>query len=339
MEHFILFIPLFALILDTLLGEPPQYMHPICFLGNTANFLEKKLRHDQQNHSIAFLNGLLASCICIIIYSIIPTLFFLCIEKFLSYSFSFLIPIIGVFFSTLILYICIAPNSLIEHIHFVTKELENNNLIEARKKLSWIVGRNTEKMEESEISRACIETLSENSVDCFFASFIWTIIGYVLFSFTGIIFFVSLHRILNTLDAMWGKRNEKYEFFGKFVARFDDVLNYIPARISFIFIIIACIFTKRTHIKKAISIGFKYRNALASPNSAWAEAPYAGALNLKLAGPVMYGDFYCNYPYIGEGELLATRQNIYTALIIYKNSIIIGTLFTILSLFIINSFR
>ena len=335
MEHISLFIPLFALILDTILGEPKNTIHPVCLLGNTAIYLEKKFLKNEQKKQIKFLLGIIATLLCIIIFSLLPSLFFLSIEKFMTNNFSNTIPIIEIFFSSCVLYICIAPNSLTQHINYVTCELQKNNILEARNKLSWIVGRNTNNMNENDIARACIETLSENSIDCYFSSLFWAFVGYCLFSYTGLIFFVSLHRVINTLDAMWGKRNEQYEFFGKFVARFDDVLNFISARISFFIIIFAILITPKTNTKQAIIIGFKYRNVLTSPNSAWAEAPYAGALNLKLAGPVTYGDFYCNYPYIGEGTLLASLQHINTALIIYKNSVIIGTCISIFCFFLL----
>lgn len=338
MEHISLFIPLVALILDTLLGEPKKNIHPVCLLGNTANYFEKTFKKETQKKAENFFWGCIATLICIIIFSLLPTLLFLAIEKFGLQFFPILIPLTGFLFSSLVLYLCIAPNSLIKHVYFVLNELKKHNLPEARKKLSWIVGRNTDTMEEKDIIRASIETLSENSVDSYFASLFWAVVGYSLFSYTGLIFFVSLHRIINTLDAMWGKRNEQYEFFGKFVARFDDVLNFLPARISFIFIILACIITKNVNTKKALLIGFKYRNTHASPNSAWAEAPYAGALDLKLAGPVSYGNFHCNYPYIGEGTLDATIQHLYFALTICKNSILIGTNIIILCFFARNFF-
>lgn len=144
-----------------------------------------------------------------------------------------------------------------------------------------------------------------------------------------------LHRAVNTLDAMWGKKNEKYFYFGKFPARLDDVLNYLPARLSFYFILLACCCIKECDYKNAYTIGKKYRSKHASPNSAWAESPYAGALNLKLAGPVYYGDFFCDYPYLGEGSLKATQKHLETALKIFYASIFICLIFCTIFLFLV----
>ena len=135
---------------------------------------------------------------------------------------------------------------------------------------------------------------------------------------------------------MWGKKNEKYFYFGKFPARFDDVLNYLPARLCFYFIVLACLCIKECDAKNAYLIGRKYRSKHASPNSAWAEAPYAGALNLKLAGPVYYGDFFCDYLYLGEGSLDATKEHLETALKIFHCSIFICLIFCTIFLYLVH---
>lgn len=336
MENLVLFIPVTAYILDTLLGEPNAKIHPVCRLGNTALFLEQKKLPALQNPSWQFLYGIACTSLLILLFAVLPLLVFCVLKKYCLYYADDFYAFFAFIFACFILYLCIAPKSLVQHVEAVQKELQKNNIAEAQKKLSYIVGRNTNKMNEHDIIRASIESLAENSLDSTLAGFFWFCLGYVFFSYEGAIFFVLLHRIINTLDAMWGKKNEKYFYFGKFPARFDDVLNYLPARLSFYFILLACFFIKECDYKNAYTIGKKYRNKHASPNSAWAEAPYAGALNLKLAGPVYYGDFFCDYPYLGEGSLEAKQTHLETALKIFQYSIFICLVFCTVFLFLVH---
>lgn len=336
MENLVLFIPITAYILDTIFGEPKAQFHPVCWLGNTALFLEHKKLPVLANHAQQFLYGLFCTSSIVLLFALLPLLVFCVIKKYLLYYFPELYAVFAFLSASIILYLCIAPKSLVQHVEAVQKELKQQNLSEAQIKLSHIVGRNTQKMDEHAIIRASIESLSENSLDSTLASFFWFSLGYALFSFEGAIFFPLLHRAINTLDAMWGKKNEKYFYFGKFPARFDDVLNYLPARLCFYFILLACYCIKDCDFKNACIIGKKYRSRHTSPNSAWAEAPYAGALNLKLAGPVYYGDFFCDYPYLGEGSLEATQIRLETALKIFHVSIFVCLIFCTVFLFCIS---
>lgn len=321
MEELVIFSPIFAYILDLCLGEPKPSFHPVCWIGNFAAFLEKKMPARFNSNSLKFMYGLFCSLLLVLFFACIPLLVFLTAKKYLLYFLPSAYPLFAFLFSSFLLYLCIAPKSLTQHIGYIKKELEQNNLPEARTKLSWIVGRNTKKMQEPDIIRAGIESLSENSVDSTISSLCLFTLGYVLFSYEGAIILIALQRIFNTLDAMWGKKNEKYLYFGKFCARTDDVLNYVPARIGFYLIIVSCLFIQGCNYKNALQIGRKYRSTHASPNSAWAEAPYAGALDLKLAGPVWYGDFFCDYPYLGEGSLNADLGHLKKALRLFHASV------------------
>ncbi len=333
MENIVLFIPITAYILDAVFEEPSVKFHPVCWLGNTASFLEQKKLPSLQNHTLRFLYGIFCTTLLMLIFCILPLLIFCIFKKYCLYYADTLYPFMAFTIASFILYLCIAPKSLTLHIKAIQKELQKNNIAEAQKKLSYIVGRNTNTMNEHDIIRASIESLAENSLDSTLASFFWFSLGYCFFSYEGAIFFPLLHRIINTLDAMWGKKNEQYFYFGKFPARFDDVLNYLPARLCFYTILLACFCIKECNSKNAYVIGKKYRSKHASPNSAWAEAPYAGALNLKLAGPVSYGDFFCDYPYLGEGSLEAAQKHLAAALKIFHVSIFICLIFCTVFLF------
>lgn len=232
-------------------------------------------------------------------------------------------------------YICIAPRSLAEHAMRVCICLEKNNLIHARLAVSHIVGRNTAQMDVAGVSRACIESVSENVTDGVFSSIFWATVGLVSMGFSGAVFFVLLHRSVNVLDAMWGKRNEKYCFFGTFAARLDDVLNYFPARLSLFVISLSTFFTKNTSFQNALRIGYIYRYAHVSPNSAWSEAAFAGALGLKLGGPVNYAGFQVEYPYFGEGTLLADPSHIRLAIrLMWSSVLVFASIFTLIIYFL-----
>ena len=118
------------------------------------------------------------------------------------------------------------------------------------------------------------------------------------------------------MDALWGKKNDEYRYFGTWAARMDDVLNWLPARLSLILIALAAVIVPGCSASKALRIGWKYRYEHASPNSAWSEAAFAGALNLKLSGPISYKGVPAPYPYIGEGSLQATALDLRRAIIL-----------------------
>ena len=242
MENLILFAPLTAYLLDILLGEPNTKYHPVCWLGNTALFLEQKTLSECKTNTQKFICGIFCTCLLLLIFAVLPLLVFAVGKKYcLRYADEWY-PFFAFFSASFILYLCIAPKSLIQHVEAIQKELTQNNMPEARSKLSCIVGRNTDKMEKADIIRTSIESLAENSLDSTLASFFWFSFAFLLFSYEGAVFCTVSHRIVNTLDAMWGKKNDKYLYFGKFPARFDDILNFIPARISFYLIIFSCFF-------------------------------------------------------------------------------------------------
>lgn len=230
-------------------------------------------------------------------------------------------------YTSFVVYLCLAPSSLAEHALVVAKAMQKESIREARKAVSAIVGRNTEKMDFHAVGRACVESISENVTDGVFSTLFWASVGLIFLGYEGAIFFVCLHRAINTLDAMWGKRNEKYRNFGTFAARLDDILNYFPARLGFLAIVGASFFMSGASGKKAYIIGYRYRYFHASPNSAWSEAAFAGALGLKLGGPVFYGDFYQDYPYFGEGTEKVEVKDVFLAIRLMWYSVLFFTLF------------
>lgn len=182
MENLILFAPLTAYLLDILLGEPNTKYHPVCWLGNTALFLEQKTLSECKTKTQKFICGIFCTCLLLLIFAVLPLLVFAVGKKYcLRYADEWY-PFFAFFSASFILYLCIAPKSLIQHVEAIQKELTQNNMPEARSKLSCIVGRNTDKMEKADIIRTSIESLAENSLDSTLASFFWFSFAFLLFS-------------------------------------------------------------------------------------------------------------------------------------------------------------
>ena len=209
----------------------------------------------------------------------------------------------------------ISPRSLAEAGKELNVLLKVGNLAQARYKVGWIVGRDTEHLNEGEIVRATVETISENTVDGIISPLFYFAVG-------GLPLAVA-YRAANTMDSMLGYKNEKYLYFGRVAARFDDVANFIPARITAIVFIVS-----------AFVLNFDYRNAFEmmkrdaakhpSPNGGYAEATVAGALHIQLGGINSYFGVPHFRAYMGEPlemlnpvHILAAIRMMYTATIIF----------------------
>ncbi len=172
----------------------------------------------------------------------------------------------------------------------ISQLIKQGNIVDARKRLSWIVGRDTEDLDESEITRATVETIAENTVDGIIAPFFFFIIGGPM----GAI----LYRTANTMDSMLGYKNQKYLYFGRVAARFDDILNWIPARITFVLCVISAFFL-RFDAKKAIEIGLRdAKNILVLMGGM--QKHLCGALHIRLGGYNQYFKKMTFREYMGD---------------------------------------
>lgn len=184
---------------------------------------------------------------------------------------------------SLVLYFAIAPRSLVEHIDRVYKPLVDGDLPKARTALSMVVSRDTRTLSETDTARAAIESLTENENDGVIAPLAW----FLCFGLLGVVVF----KTANTLDSMWGYRSKRYNYFGRFAARMDDVMGYVPARLT------AFIFTYRKGLFiKAMAQGKTWY----SPNAGPVMAAGALALNVSLGGGACYNGEYKNRPVLGS---------------------------------------
>jgi len=293
-----------AVLLDHWLGEPQKY-HPLVFFGNLANYAENKLNQQKKSVFIQKLLGLIALSLMVVPI----TLFIFSITQY---------PLISSILSPVILYFCIAANSLKQHALLVFQALDNSDIKLAKNRVAMIVSRQTEKMTEDDVRRATIESVLENGADAIFAPIFWFIIA----GPTGAI----LYRLSNTLDAMWGYKNPRFLYFGWAAARFDDCLNWLPARLT------ALSYACLGYTKKSLTCWKKQANLLDSPNAGPVMTAGAGALNLQLGGPAWYHGKLKNKVYFGTDKLPINND------ITRANSLITATLILWIMLIIILQF-
>jgi len=322
------FILPLALLLDILAGDPPNRLHPVCLIGWCARRMETLARRLWGGTLTAGMASALGTCTAAWCACAV---FFLILSFFPS-PWTFWIPAI------LVIYICMAPRGLAEHARRVENALRGGNDGKARHAVSMIVGRDTERLNRHGIARAAIESVAENLTDGVFSTLFWAFAGCLAGGPSGAVFAALTHRVFNILDAMWGKKNDRYRHFGTFAARTDDALNFIPARLILPCISLAALFVKGTSARRALTTGWAFRRAHASPNSAWSEAAFAGALGLRIGGPVSYAGIPADYPWIGTGRTEATVSDLALAIRLMWTTTVMGTLLFSFILFFISNF-
>ncbi len=224
------------------------------------------------------------------IFSILLILLTWSLTLILVLSAQIIHPILRTCIEIALIYYCISVRSLEKSAMKVYRFLKHGKLSDAKKKLSFIVGRNVEKLSEQGVAMASVETVAENLVD--------GVISPLFFAAIGGAPLAMAYKMVNTLDSMIGYKNEKYRDFGKTAARIDDFANFIPARLSVPIITLAVQILSgkgRPAFKTAIKEGSNH----ASPNAGYPEAAFAGGLGIKLGGPNYYGEKLVSKPYIG----------------------------------------
>ena len=309
-----------ALLLDILFGDPPNRRHPVCLIGWCARRLEPAARRLWGG---SFKAGMLAALgVC----AAAECGLFLLFLPFFTLSSLTASPWLPWIPAVLAVYICMAPRGLAEHAARVASALRRENGEEARQAVSMIVGRDTERLDSRGVARAAIESVAENLMDGVFSTLFWAAAGCLIGGALGAAAAALVHRVFNILDAMWGKKNEQYGHFGTFAARTDDALNFIPARLILSCISLAALFLPGASSCHALTVGWTFRRAHASPNSAWSEAAFAGALGLRIGGPVSYKGMPADYPWIGSGRKEATAGDLDRAIRLMWLTTAIGTL-------------
>ena len=283
---------LLGFILDTIIGDPYKLPHPIRWIGSFISILEKLCRKIAKSNTMLMILGAILVFIVVFVSGGI-TLLVLKLASFNKYAYLIV--------SSVICYYMLAGKSLKTESMKVYKAFENNDTEGARKAVSMIVGRDTQSLTKEGIIKAAVETVAENSSDGVVAPLIYMLI----FGPVGGV----VYKAVNTMDSMIGYVEEKYFYIGKFAAKLDDVLNYIPARISGILVIISA-FILRYDYKNAFRIFKRDRKKHASPNSAQTESAMAGALGVQLAGDATSFGVVHKKPYIGDKKREIENEDI-----------------------------
>ena len=271
-------------ILDQLLGDPQIPFHPVRLIGNLIQHLERFFyRWPREEKRRLFLGGvLLAVTVCMV------TALFVLGVLWVSRRIS---PILHFFMSVLFCYFFYAVKDLKTESMRVYDALKGGSLKEARTAVSMIVGRDTQRLSEAGVVRAAVETVAENTSDGIIAPLFYAVLGGPVLAW--------VYKAVNTMDSMVGYKNETYLYFGRAAARLDDLVNYIPSRLSAVLMILASFFC-RLDGKQAVKIYRRDRRKHASPNSAQTEAVCAGALGVQLAGDAWYFGVLHKKPVIGD---------------------------------------
>lgn len=298
--------------LDLICGDPEWLYHPVRVIGTLCNMFE-------------FLSRKLFSALGMKFCGIIT--FFLVLGSSVSilfllfYLLSQISSHISVIVAVILIYSSIAAGDLFNHSNQVHSSLARADIPQARRDVSLLVGRETSDMNEPEISRACVESVAENLVDGVTAPLFWAVLCALFFGrliFEPIIWAVFgayFYKTVNTMDSMFGYKNSRYIEFGWMAARFDDLVNYIPARISSIAIVLAAWFL-RLDYKNSAKILYRDRLKSSSPNSGYPEAAVSGALNIELGGAAIYFGEKTEGHLIGAGQKCVTPDDI-----IYTNKL------------------
>ncbi len=277
-----------ALLLDSLLGEPRRW-HPLVGFGRLAEWLESRLNRPDGSTR---LRGLVALLLLVLPLILIAQL----LDQ--------LTPLVGL----LLLYLALGGRSLMEHARQIIHALQAQDLALSRQRVGWMVSRETNRMQPPDVARATVESVLENGSDAIFGTLFWFLIA----GAPGVVGY----RLVNTLDAMWGYRNARFQHFGWAVARLDDLLNWLPARLT------ALSYATVGSFQQALHCWFTQAKQWDSPNAGPVMAAGAGALGIQLGGHATYHGKIHQRPTLGSGAAPG-REDIERAITLVRNSLLL----------------
>ncbi|MEX2475758.1 adenosylcobinamide-phosphate synthase CbiB [Marinobacter sp.] len=277
MNAFILsvIVCLLAVLLDRWLGEPRRW-HPLIGFGRLAGVVERWLNRSPMHRGLSLSLGLLG-----VLIIVLPVLMMAELLRWTFNEWAYLL------LQVVVLYLALSIRGLTEHGRAVSEALHSGDLENAREQVGRIVSRDAKALDDSGVAAAATESMLENGADAVFASLFWFLVAGI----PGVL----LHRMVNTLDAMWGYRNERYLYFGRVAARLDDVMNWVPARLT------ALTYALLGNTRLAWRCWQTQAPQWDSPNAGPVMAAGAGALEVSLGGPAPYATGVKQRPVLGQG--------------------------------------
>ena len=318
--HMIAFVCGF--VLDLVFGDPHALPHPIRLIGTLIAGLEKKLlKLQMRDEKKEFYKGILLVVLVLFSTGAVAALVLV-----VAY---WLHPVAGIVIESVMTYQILATKCLKDESMKVYQSLNEQGLEAGRVAVSMIVGRDTNVLDETGVVKAAVETVAENTSDGVIAPMLYTALGGPVLGF--------VYKAVNTMDSMVGYKNDKYLYFGRAAAKFDDAVNFIPARISaYLMIAAAYIGGKAFDGKQAYRIYKRDRRNHASPNSAQTESVCAGALGIQLAGDASYFGKVVKKPYIGDAHRAVEREDIVRVNLLMYVTAVISEVLCLVIMFVSN---
>lgn len=274
---------LIGAVLDLLIGDPVWIPHPVRGIGAMTAAFERMLLKKGDSPGKAFCKGLIS---VLAVVGITAGAAWAAVRILMRIH-----PVLGIAGESVLCCYCLAARNLKQESERVQTALEQKGIVEARRAVSRIVGRDTDCLTREGVIRAAVETVAENASDGVIAPMFW----FVLLGPAG----MAGYKAVNTMDSMIGYRNARYEFYGRAAARMDDVVNFLPSRLTGL-LLVASAFLLGMDGKNAWKIFLRDRNASKSPNAGQAESACAGALDIQLLGNAVYGGIPVEKPTIGD---------------------------------------
>lgn len=293
-----------GLAVDAWFGDMPAVFsrvpHPVVLAGRAIAFFDRRLNRDIRSEDSRRVRGI----VTVVVLVGGAALSGLVIRLLCRGS------LVGAAVEVLLVAVLVAQRGLFEHVAAVAMALDRGGLAAGRDAVRHIVGRDPASLDGHGVARAAIESLAENFSDGVVAPVFW----YLVLGLPGLF----ACKMANTLDSMIGHQTPHYRAFGRAAARFDDLVNFVPARLSGLLIAAAAFFARGGRPRRALAIMLRDARKHRSPNAGWPEGAMAGALGLALAGPRRYAEGMALDPWVGEGTARAGTSDIARALELYK---------------------
>jgi adenosylcobinamide-phosphate synthase len=307
-----------AVLLDLALGDPVYPLHPIRLMGTTLSAFERGLR-------AIGLDGYGGGIILFVLLAIVWVGGLSAVTVATARA-----PVwVAVVWHIFIVYSLLALGDLVHHVLRVERAVNRDDLPAAHRAIANLVGRDTDRMDGAACRRASIESLSESLTDGFTSPLFW----YLLLGLPGLVLF----KVVSTMDSMVGYKTPRYLRFGWCGARLDDVMNYIPARLTWLLIAATAAGLPGCSTRKALRIGWQQHAIVLGPNSGWSEAAAAGAIQRRLVGPIWLRGSLVTDVWIGDpaDPPVSTHADVWRAIAVVVTTGLVAAILTATSLLLV----